>query len=515
MRLPALLAATVAVSATSILAQGIQLPPPDLAPGQEYRVLAITAGTTQATSPFIWDYDDFVRSDLAAAPELNGLSQIWRAVGSTASDSARVHTFSDPTPPGSTGVPIYRPDGVRIANDYDQLWAMPFPSLLAPANVDVLGRTFEGEVFSGTREDGLASIAHLGASNVALGTSWSTDDLWITGGQVPQTEARRMYAISDVVRVPQIQLPPPDLAPGQPYRVLAVTVGTTEFTSTSIDDYNDFVRVDVLVHAAPELTALGTSWRAIGSTTSISARENTDTDPSPPGPTGVPIYRPDGVRIANHYDQLWAMPFPSLLAPPEVNLRGEYVGGFAASGTTEHGVASIEALGTDDIAAGNPPGSNDLWITGAAVSPTEPLPMYTISDVLTVPIPSSEVSRVGSLPNPDAFLPGVTSGPVLGRVWDPVIDHTTFFPQGDVDFMIVTLAPTDVAFPGIVVGHLLCDPTAWEVTRIVLPGTPFFFPIPDIQAFVGFPLFVQGGSAGGPDLEMHFTNALDIVIGEV
>ena len=118
-----------------------------------------------------------------------------------------------------------------------------------------------------------------------------------------------------------ISLPPADLSPGQSYRVLCVTETTTAATSSNIATYNAFVEADVL--ANPQLAALGTSWAAIGSTLTVSARANTDTDPTPPGATGVPIYRPDGVRLADHYDDLWDA---SLAAPPNVTSAGTVPG---------------------------------------------------------------------------------------------------------------------------------------------------------------------------------------------
>jgi hypothetical protein len=53
------------------------------------------------------------------------------------------------------------------------------------------------------------------------------------------------------------------------------------------------------------LAEIDTNWRVIGSTSSVAAKLHTDTDDSPLGPTGVPIYRLDGLRIASDYDDLW------------------------------------------------------------------------------------------------------------------------------------------------------------------------------------------------------------------
>ena len=82
-----------------------------------------------------------------------------------------------------------------------------------------------------------------------------------------------------------------------------------------------------------ELAALGTNWRVIGSTSSVDAKVHTDTDDSPAGPNGVPIYRLDGRIIANNYDDLW---------DGTVGAFHDAVHQFTAAG---HDVADIEAMG--------------------------------------------------------------------------------------------------------------------------------------------------------------------------
>ncbi|MBI5850309.1 MAG: VCBS repeat-containing protein [Planctomycetes bacterium] len=68
-------------------------------------------------------------------------------------------------------------------------------------------------------------------------------------------------------------------------------------------------------------------------------------------------------------------------------------------------------------------------------------------------VPSAQVPRLGTPPNPNALRPGVTSGPVIGRTWDPVVDHTLFMPAATADFLLLALAPTNSTTP---FGTLLC-----------------------------------------------------------
>ena len=70
-------------------------------------------------------------------------------------------------------------------------------------------------------------------------------------------------------------------------------------------------------------------------------------------------------------------------------------------------------------------------------------------------VPAAEIVRLGVPPNPPALLPGVTSGPILGQTWDPVIDHTTFLPASILDVLFVTPTGTNLPLPPL--GTLLCD----------------------------------------------------------
>ncbi|MFM6060461.1 MAG: PEP-CTERM sorting domain-containing protein, partial [Microcystis aeruginosa] len=101
---------------------------------------------------------------------------------------------------------------------------------------------------------------------------------------------------------------PPGLNPGDQFRLVFVTDGTRNATSTNINDYNTFVTNQVTGSAlATQLTTagfnLGTiTWKAIGSTSAVSAKVNTGTDGSQPD---VPIYLIDGNKVANKNADLW------------------------------------------------------------------------------------------------------------------------------------------------------------------------------------------------------------------
>ena len=150
-------------------------------------------------------------------------------------------------------------------------------------------------------------------------------------------------------------LPPRDLNPGQPYRVIFQTEGRRNAASTDIVDYNTFVTTQAQLRT--DLVALKTNWNAVSSTATVNARTNTQTDPTPPGPTGVPIYRADGVRVANDYDQLWS---GALLAAPSTS-TGRRPSDGAWTGTYRNGLAQ-RPLGTATPALGRHFKSNNAAV---------------------------------------------------------------------------------------------------------------------------------------------------------
>ncbi len=122
-------------------------------------------------------------------------------------------------------------------------------------------------------------------------------------------------------------------------------------------------------------------------------------------------------------------------------------------------------------------------------------------------LPSKEIVRLGDPPNPAVFLPGVTSGPVVGSTWDPVIDHTDFLPGAVLDFAGISGAPDSVATP---FGTLLCAMP--NLIFLAAPGDPFQITLPDDCSLAGALQCTQGGSLEA-DGDIQFTNALDITIG--
>ena len=125
-------------------------------------------------------------------------------------------------------------------------------------------------------------------------------------------------------------------------------------------------------------------------------------------------------------------------------------------------------------------------------------------------LPATEVPRLGTPGNPQALLPGQTQAPVLGALWDPVIDHSVFMPSALLDVLVIAPAGANIPTP---IGTLLCSLVTPPLLLQAAPNQPFVVPIPAQCQFVGASVCAQGASLD--PLEIRLTNALDVVIGSL
>lgn len=174
--------------------------PSGLNPGDTFRFLFVTQGTTSATSSAISDYDTFVNGQAAGAI-YGGTTVNWKAIGSTGSVNARDHVGGY-----GTSVPIYVPNGTRIANDLTTgtggLWSGSL--LAAPSGyIDGSAADMFPLLFTGSESNGLAATMYfLGANAAKVGISFVSNDAWLSAaGTYGNTSPLRMYGISDTLTV--------------------------------------------------------------------------------------------------------------------------------------------------------------------------------------------------------------------------------------------------------------------------------------------------------------------------
>jgi hypothetical protein len=185
--------------------------PAGLAPGQQFRIVFVTNGTTQAESTDISTYNSFVNGDAAAQANgnvfYNGQLVNFSAIGSTATVNAIDNV-------GVSSAPVYSADGTLIADstttDAGGLWS---GKLLAGIGEDLSGNlSSAGLVYTGSLDDGTgAFLTQLGSviTDTELGFVGHATFDWDTGGAAPFDREIAMYGISDVLTVAAVAAPEP------------------------------------------------------------------------------------------------------------------------------------------------------------------------------------------------------------------------------------------------------------------------------------------------------------------
>jgi hypothetical protein len=181
--------------------------PGGLNPGDEFRFVFVTDGTTNATSPDISSYDAFVTAQAGGAT-YNGMTVSWQAIGSTATDNAVDHV-------GSSTAGVFLASGTEVATsttaDLGGLWS---GTLLNPIDQDLTGNTLMETVWTGTAKSapfGHTSVDPLGNSLAKPGFSGASDSTWIASTDFGNdyTLQYAMYGISEVLTVAANTVPEP------------------------------------------------------------------------------------------------------------------------------------------------------------------------------------------------------------------------------------------------------------------------------------------------------------------
>ena len=193
---------------------------------------------------------------------------------------------------------------------------------------------------------------------------------------------------------------PTGLNPGDTYRLAFITSVTRDATSANIADYNAFV--SGVANANTELAALGTTWTAIASTTTVDARDNTGTNPFTNG-AGLPIYLLDGsTKIADDNADLWDS---SIDNPLNIDESGNTLNTLVWAGTVGSGSAAggdlfggpLGSVGFGGIEQGDSSATGVTWINidDVPIDATGLFSMYALSGELTVQS-STAISAPGS-----------------------------------------------------------------------------------------------------------------------
>jgi hypothetical protein len=223
----------LATLGTSAAQAALVVVPPGLNPGDQYRLVFVTAGTRNATSSDINDYNTFVTNQVtgsALATQLttagfNPNTITWKAIGSTSATSAKVNTGTDGTQPD---VPIYLINGNKVANNNADLWDGSIQTAINITQNDSAAgfpQVFTGTITNGTNQETTTVLGSSGG-NVLYGNNGDTEtNLWIWDDQTDSALEQSFYGMSGVLTVPGNQPPAPVTVP-EPSSLLGyITLG--------------------------------------------------------------------------------------------------------------------------------------------------------------------------------------------------------------------------------------------------------------------------------------------------
>ena len=190
-------------------------------------------------------------------------------------------------------------------------------------------------------------------------------------------------------------------AVGDQYRFAFHTSAKTTAESADIATYNAWVQGLANATTVYDIGAdEGVTWKAIGSTNAVDARENTSTNPTVE--SGHAIFLLDGsTLIASDYADLWDGEIQHIINLTEKGTEWAHWPwtGTMIDGTARTGGSNGNPLGsTGEVGQGNASVTTEwIWRTWTMDPPGTLLPMYALSDPLVI----------GS---PDPYAPIVNAG---------------------------------------------------------------------------------------------------------
>ena len=152
------------------------LVPPNVAPGDSFRLLFTSSTKTHASSSDLTVYDAVVQRDAASGHQgIRDYSSNFKALASTATVNARYHTdsaYSNADP----GVPIYWLNGAKVAADYrdfyDGNWDSNSPRHASGSSAEAGDEILTGSKSNGTKHgDGVPGPCQRPGANRQAGKS--------------------------------------------------------------------------------------------------------------------------------------------------------------------------------------------------------------------------------------------------------------------------------------------------------------------------------------------------------
>ncbi len=397
--------------------------------GGDFRLLFLTQGTRDATSADIADYDAFVQASASgshaggAHSAVRPYASLFKAVASTATVNARVHTGMDWSNPSDLDAPIHWLNGPQAITNNQFFWVAPWVNWDTSdrrnaAGVVPTGSATTSHVWTGTDTIGEKSFpGHLGATDASTltvtacpKTSGATTGIFCSNAL--QATSLPLYGVSPVFRVlpapalnaaGSVDVPedwallPAGVPPGGEFRLLFLTADTRDASASDVGVYDDFVRRSAAgLHSGGAHDAIrpyAARFKALASTSSVDARTHLGMDPSDAADLDVPVFWLDGGRAAANSSGFWSNTWSNSAQAGRRTAAGSAPSAdlFVWTGTRQAGTkfdvgGLTYYLGASGsvVASGDKDGSDPVEAQTTAKSTS--LPLYGVSPVFRRPL---------------------------------------------------------------------------------------------------------------------------------
>ena len=357
--------AAVLEMGVTVIPADSSLVPDGLGPGDRFRLIFLSSETRTAEATDIATYNTWVQGLAANGhADIQDHSSTFRVVGSTAAVDARDNTSTTYTA-SDKGVAIYWLGGDKAADDYEDFYDETWDE---EASIrDESGTTATPRsVFTGSNHDGTKTGQPLGTNVVTVGVPNSTianDGPLSSDTSEASTGDNHLYALSGVFQVSLITEVPADwsLAPsglqeGDQFRLLFISSAHRSASPSEIATYNSWVQ-DLAANGHTDIQDYSSSFRAVGSTEDMDARDNTGTTYTS-SDKGVAIYWLGGNKVADDYADFYDEDWDE-----EASMKNESgtaeTGVSAWTGSDHDGTEMLQGTPETSRALGN---SNNAWV---------------------------------------------------------------------------------------------------------------------------------------------------------
>ena len=352
------------VAPVTVVPADWSLIPSGLGPGDHFRLIFLSSATRTAEATDIATYNTWVQGLAANGhTDIQNHSSTFRVVGSTAAVDARDNTSTT-----GTGVAIHWLNGDKAADDYEDFYDETWDeeaSMRDESGTTVTAPTY---VWTGSDDDGTTTNWHLGSNlgNVTVGipNSTSTGNGPLSSGVANViTLDRHLYALSGVFQVSLItevpadwSLVPSGLQEGDQFRLLFISSAHRNASPSEIATYNTWIQARA-ANGHTDIQDYSSSFRAVGSTEDMDARDNTGTTYTS-SDKGVAIYWLGGNKVADDYADFYDEDWDEEASM--TNESGTAESGVSAwTGSDHDGTEMLQGTPETSRALGN---SNNAWV---------------------------------------------------------------------------------------------------------------------------------------------------------